>query len=228
MKVNNWNITNAQAKQWNVTKGHNTISNPSEWGTGEFSPVLFDGRIGWQTWTITLLVYGSSRVNIQANISTILGKMTGPVDLELDGFTRKFYGILKTIAVEESSIRRFHKLTLTLDGYEYSAQMTASGSSSIAVSNPGTLPTPCILTLTPTQAAGSITVSGFYTGSLTVTNVTSGKAIVINGETGVITENNVLKDYAIWRLPALSPGSSTITISSSHCTAQIQFKPRYM
>lgn len=228
MKINNWNITNAQAKQWNVTKGHHQINSPSEWDAGALLPVLVKNRIGFQTWTIVLLVYGSSREDIQNNTSLILSKMLGPVDIELDGFTRKFYGILTNHAVEESSKKRFHQLTLTLEGYEYSAQVTASGSSSIAVTNPGTLDSPCILTIAPTQAAGSITISGFAGGSVKVTDVTSGKNIVINGETGVITEDGVLKDYNIWKLPAIKPGSSTLNVSSSFATITVAFKPRYM
>ena len=228
MKINSWDISNARAKQWNVTKAHNSVSNPSEWGAGALSPVLFDSRIGFQTWSIVLLVYGTSREDIQKNTSMILSKMLGTVDIELDNFTRRFCGYLKNHAVEESSKKRFHKLTLTLEGYEYSAQVTASGKNSVSVSNPGTLPTPCVLTITPTQAAGQITVSGFYTGDIKVTNVTSGKAIVINGETGVITEGGSLKEYDFWKLPAVKPGSSTLTVSSSFATVSVSFKPRYM
>lgn len=228
MKINSWDISNARAKQWNVTKGHNSLSNPSEWGAGALSPVLLDSRIGFQSWSIVLLVYGTSREDIQRNASLILSKMLGPVDIELDGFSRKFYGYLKTHSVEESSKKRFHRLTLNLDGYEYSAQMTVSGKSSISVSNPGTLPTPCILTISPTQAAGQITVSGLYTGSVKVTNVTSGTPIVIDGETGIITEGGRLREYDFWKLPAVKPGSSTLTVSSSFATVSVSFKPRYM
>ena len=62
MNINGWDISGAQAKQWNVTPGFSDIENESEWQRGSPLPFfIINGSIGWKTIRITFLVYGSDR-----------------------------------------------------------------------------------------------------------------------------------------------------------------------
>ena len=70
MKINGWDISGAQAKQWNVIPGFSNIENESEWQRGSPLPFFVNGSIGWKTIQITFLVYGSGRNEILQNCST--------------------------------------------------------------------------------------------------------------------------------------------------------------
>ena len=56
MKINGWDISGAQAKQWNVIPGFSNIENESEWQRGSPLPFFVNGSIGWKTIQITFLV----------------------------------------------------------------------------------------------------------------------------------------------------------------------------
>ena len=43
MNINGWDISGAQAKQWNVTPGFSDIENESEWQRGSPLPFLING-----------------------------------------------------------------------------------------------------------------------------------------------------------------------------------------
>ena len=90
MKINGWDISGAQARQWNVTPGFSNIENESEWQRGSPLPFFTTGSIGFKTLQITFLVYGSGRNKILQNCSTLLSKMMSEsVILELDKFEHK-------------------------------------------------------------------------------------------------------------------------------------------
>ena len=95
MNINGWDISGAQAKQWNVTPGFSDIENESEWQRGSPLPFFINGSIGWKTIRITFLVYGSDRNEILQNCSTLLSHMMSEsVTLELDKFDHKFCGFM--------------------------------------------------------------------------------------------------------------------------------------
>ena len=151
------------------------------------------------------------------------------VEIMLDGLEHTFHGTLKSFSAEESSRKRWHKLTLNLEGYETGVAVTVSGTSSVTLSNPGTAETPIVITLTPAAGISAVTVSiprAGWTASLT--NLGSGTPVVINGETGLITENGVLKEAALTKLPAIKPGTSVLGCSSQMVGMSVTFKPRYL
>lgn len=48
MKINGWDISGAQARQWNVTPDFSSIENESEWQRGSPLPFFVNGSIGVQ------------------------------------------------------------------------------------------------------------------------------------------------------------------------------------
>mgnify|MGYP000724344964 FL=1 len=70
MKINGWDISGAQARQWNVTPDFSSIENESEWQRGSPLPFFVNGSIGFKTIQITFLVYGADRNEILQNCST--------------------------------------------------------------------------------------------------------------------------------------------------------------
>ena len=66
--------------------------------------------------------------------------------------------------------------------------------------------------------------------TIEVRNITPGKKIVIDGDTGLITEDGVIKidDVEIWELPTIQPGENLITTNNNWLEVTVKYEPRYM
>lgn len=66
--------------------------------------------------------------------------------------------------------------------------------------------------------------------TIEIRNITPGKTIVINGETGLITEEGIVKidDVDIWALPTIQPGENQITTNNNWLSIVVRYEPRFM
>lgn len=242
MLINEKNITAYNAKQWRVDIGNREVKNDSEWVRGSPLPFFCGNTAGFKEFTITLMVYGADREDIQHNISDILADLLEPAYIELDGYVHKFLGILDKYSVKEHSDHsrhRFQSLELQFSGYEYGAEtsVSVSGVASATITNPGNVISPAIIDLTPTIGAASITLTGICRDSVsgadlpvTIKELTTDSKIILNGVTGLITENGALKaaDVDMWALPTLLPGVNTINFGTNKINAVVRILPLYM
>lgn len=251
MKINGWDISGAQARQWNVIPGFSSIENESEWQRGSPLPFLSKNYTGFKTIQIVLLVYGSDRKQILQNCSTLLAKMSESDIFEFDGFTHKFCGVMTKHSITENPLGRrrvtankVSKLIVEISCYEYAEQPdgspfseSASGMMETTVTNAGNIWTPCIVEITPKVGIANLTITGINqnpdTGErlqVVLRKLNVGKKVVLDGETGLITENGVNKsaDVDIWSLPALMPGANRITLDSTWTDITVKYRPRFM
>lgn len=65
---------------------------------------------------------------------------------------------------------------------------------------------------------------------ITIRNITPGKKITIDGETGLITEAGTVKidDVDIWALPTIQPGRNQITTNNNWLNVTVKYEPRFM
>lgn len=63
-----------------------------------------------------------------------------------------------------------------------------------------------------------------------IRNTTPGKKIIIDGDTGLITEDGVVKidDVDIWALPSIVPGENQIVTNNNWLDVKVRYEPRYM
>lgn len=251
MKINDWDISLANARQWNVIPDFSEIQNKSEWKNGSAFPLLLNSTSGFKKIQVVLLVRGPDRESILENCSTILAKLKEPVRMELDGFIHKYYGSMTKYSFTENPLNRqrivgnkVSKLIITLSCYEYaekpdgtSFSAEASGKTELTVNNPGNSYTPCQVEITPKIGISTLKINGLgydtETGEsteLVVKNLTTGKRIVLDGETGLVTEQGINKaaDTEFWSLPMLKPGKNQVTLDNSHVDILVKYRPRYM
>lgn len=250
MKIGGWNIASAGAYQWNVTPGTHTLKNNSEWLRGSPVPVMSGNYMGFKTLKVALMVTGDGRENILNRCSTVISHLTEPAEIELDGFTHRFYGILSKHSLTENPLKipdvwknRAAKLTLEFDGYEFAAAKkgkpyTASASCkrNLVFKNQGNILTPAVIEITPQAGAASLLLTGICRDvstmedlPVTVGNLTAGQTVILDGETGLFTENGEIKpDLEIWGRPALLPGVNTVTADNDWMDITIKYYPRYI
>lgn len=239
MLIGTWNISEAEARQWNVTPGFHSIKNDSEWVRGSPIPAIFKNEIGFKPLKVAILVKtAGGRTAILERCSSILARLLEPTELTLDGFEHKFFGVLTKYTHEETAMRRWHKLILEFDCYEFGTEVvqTASGVTDLTVMNTGNILSPIRMEITPQVGAASITLNGICRDAVTgkelpvvINNLEAGKTVVLDGYTGLISQNEELKkDIEIWSLPTLLPGTNTIRINNNRMDIAVRFHPRFM
>ena len=235
MTINGVDISTLGARQHRVEFGHQDIRFSNEWGIGATLPFMGVYSAGFKQMMITLVIKGETRSTILAARSAILGMLTKPVILNLDGNSHHFYGVLKNHKETEIIQRRWHNMDLTFDCYEYGENVVASGNTSFSVNNPGTAVSPCIVKIVPGASYTSIELGGIcrnpITGEdmpVTIPDVSLGSDIILDGITGLITEASALKDVDMWELPSLKPGATTITCNKSLMTITVTVRPIYI
>lgn len=238
MMINGWDIAHAGGQQWNVTFGNHTLSNESEWKEGAISPFLMKSELGFKSMTLVILIRGANREEILDNRSRILGRFLEPAELTLDGYFRKFKGVTTKIQSEETVMQRWHKLTLSLSVYEFGEAITykISQKEEMMFENPGNAATPVRLEINPLAGTDALTITGIcrdHAGQdmpVMIASLESGKIIVLDGESGLMTQDGEQKaaDVDMWDIPSLTPGVNKITLDSPWMELTAKFYPRYM
>lgn len=238
MKINETDLKEFEGVQWRVEFGTVDFSNESEWVAGAALPFLAKSRVGFKTVDVTVMVYGDGREEIRSRIGAIIALCREPVTLYLDGYEHLFRGVMTKSSIKEHndwSRNRFQSVTLEFDAYEYGADVSATATgTTVTINNPGTLPSPALLMITPTVGVATLTVSGICRDSVTgadlpvtLSNAKSGSTITLDGIKGLITEGGALKEADMWALPTLLPGKNTITLSSSYVSTAVSVRPLY-
>ena len=235
MKIGNTDISTFNARLSAYTPGHQGISNDSVWITGAARPFFDRNRIGFRTFSLKLIVKGADRETINTNVSNILAALLEETELTIDGFDHTFTAILKSYKHEETAQRKWHRLTLTFEGFEHGVQTTMSGTTSFAINNPGNIVSPCTVALSSASAVTNVQINGVCRDSagnaktIVVSNLSANKTVTIDGITGLITEDGVLKSgITLSARPTLTPGSNAVTCNKSAVTVAIAVLPMYM
>lgn len=240
MKINGINIDRYSARQYRVDFGQSELKNDTEWIERASLPLFSTNYNLFKELTVRLLVYGSGREDIRNKISEIISHLLEPAELELDGYTRQFTGILTKMDVDEGSDaarKRFQILKLQFDTYEHGERVETEKDqweSSVQVNNPGNIRSPAVIEITPRTDLAALTVSGICMDGfgqdipVTIETLKNGSTIKIDGITGVIEEDGAVKDIDIWTLPALLPGDNEITLSQWNMDLKITILPLYI
>lgn len=236
MLINGFDVANLNAKQFAVEFSHASIKNDSAWDKGAAAPYFAPTYTGFRSFNVVLYVRGVDREEIIQNCSDIVAKLLEPVNLKLDGFSHFFRATLSgTPSRDERSQRKFHRLTLPFVGYEFGDNVEVSGTTSFTVNNPGNIVSPCRVEITPRSGAASIQLTGIcrdsFTGEdlpVTVKDLVTNKTVVIDGLTGLVTQDGAAKEVDAWELPSLKPGSNTITCNNSYMTIKVIVTPLYI
>ena len=240
MKINGIDSAEYGAQQWNVTPGYVSIKNESEMLDGALRPLMLPGKISMKKYKVAVLLRGASRQEMWTNGSRLVASLLSPAVVKLDGFKNNFCFVLTNPSQAESSLKRFHKATLELQGYEYGDEVVINKAHTdeFFAENPGTLETPVTLEIQPEANVSELTIKGLSRTrikkeekEIRVRNLRSGEGIVIDSSTGLITTDtggNKFADVEMWEFPSILPGENFVELSNEAVRISIRFCPLYM
>lgn len=238
MKINGTDSSLFQAKQLKYEIGHREINAQNEWPAGSEIPVMGVTRKGFKTVKVYMAVYGKGKEAVMQNRSNLIAAAADEVKLELDNYQNHFICILKSTDIKETMPRKYHEVTMKFEGYEQGEEISTpmNALTAMVLNVKGNDTTPCIVEITPTFALSSLSISGLSQSvygtpeNVTIKNLTPGKTVIIDGETGTVTQDgkNKFSEVDMWEFPFLHPGKNTISCTSDKCNITIKYKPRYM
>lgn len=100
-----------------------------------------------------------------------------------------------------------------------------------SVTNAGTAPTPCVLTLIPRVNQSSVTIEGLSKDPIILTSLTGNDIVVIDGEKHEVRINdNIAWDhFQGWQFPRLEPGTNEVFITNASMFAiELAYDMRYI
>lgn len=240
MKINGVETLEYGAEQWNVSMSYVSVKNESEFLQNALVPYLTRGYAGMKKIKVDVLIKGESRQGIWQKGNRLIYPLLKPAVVELDGFANYFQVVLTNASQAESCIRRFHKATLELTGYEYGPEenVTLSGQREGFVENPGSLETPARMEIMPKKNVSSMTISGISRAGfleenrdIVVKNLKKDEILIVDWKTGRIqTEGGVnrFSDVEFWGFPSLLPGSNFIELSTESVDVGLSFNPLFL
>ena len=99
------------------------------------------------------------------------------------------------------------------------------------ITNIGTAPTPCKITIIPQVDVVVLTIQGLSQKPIKVSHLNVNDILIIDAETREITINGepAFNQYDGWEFPKLQPGENTIQISNGvYMQVSIEFTARYL
>lgn len=166
-----------------------TIVTLSDWPRQSINPLNYGTQKQYKIHKLSFLIKDGNRAACQADISTLCSELLSCTvkyadisyyyDCALQGtptVTEKAYNRYQLDATLQSSYAYLPPITVPLTGQSQS--ITAQGN----------LPSPAVVTITPSQDIGNLTLTGLTKKPITISNLHANAPVTIDGESCIVTE----------------------------------------
>ena len=116
------------------------------------------------------------------------------------------------------------------DAQYYPIEFDASGNV-FSITNNGTAPAPCIITIIPKVDFLKLVIEGLTETPITFTGLKTNEALVIDGEERSITVDGIdaFANYDGWEFPKLQPGINKVRIENgTSASISIEYSANYI
>lgn len=233
MKINGENLARYRTTQLKVAFTPPQDGAGYEWPDGMLAPIDDPATQKCGSCEVELLIRGENRNEITRTASTLHGLcLPGPVELKLDGYKGTYKGYLVGFKPEKTITPKAYKVKATFEGWlqDTPVKLAYTDQTQATLHRVGSRPAACVLTITPRADVAALTMTGWGVHDLVVKNLKSGHSVVIDGTTGLITQDgqNKAPDVTLWALPAMDCKQRTITWDSADCDIAVEYTPLWL
>lgn len=204
-----------------------------EWLDRALAPTPGTTTITFGTAQAVLYFRGTDPGRIAQSIGEVLRPLASEALLKVPGYRGEYVAYLtdsKIEKVQRSKTRR--KLTLNFKGYLRGDKQLRKyqGVTTATLTRVGARPTPVILTVTPLTDMETFTVAGFTDDPITITNLSAGIPVTIDGRDGTAWERGVSKgaDVDLWEPPALRDPVAALEFSDAAPLVTVEYWPIWL
>lgn len=204
-----------------------------DWVAKGLTPIKGDTTVTFGTAKAVLYFRGTDPGRIVQSVAEVLALLEKEAVLTVPGYRGQYVAFKTTSNIEKvqrSKTRR--KLTLNFKGYLRGDKQVRKyqGAAEAKLNRVGARPTPVILTITPTSDMDSFTIGGLTDDPITITNLSAGIPVTIDGRDATAWERGVSKatDVDMWEPPALRKQTAVLTFSSAAPTVTVEYWPIWL
>ena len=231
MLVNNIDISIFKAECLNKDIQSSNITIFDDWLENSLTPILLRKQETYKPVKVELFIKDKTDEDCLNNISNLV-KQFGECTIKFDDLNY-FYDC--TILKKNHTRTNKGKYTLDVElksGYAYKPTITEvmNRITSKTINVLGNTETPCIVEIIPIIDIIDITVEGFAEDPIVIKNLKANKIVIVDGESGTVTVDNVNKfdDTDLWEFPSLKSGPNTLKFSKNNCDINVKYKPRFI
>lgn len=227
MYINNRNISEYNARVLDLKINPSDFEVNVFWSKNSLDPIVDnDIKHKGKPLIVTLRLFGD-RQEIARNKSNIVKDMAIS-NLRFNELYNEYKGYITGVSLVDSK-NSFETISIKMRVIEQEDEKVIEFNNNIKLILNNTETTPCTLELTPTQNLVDATITGLGE-DIIIKNLTKDKKIVIDGEKGLVLEDdaNKWKDYDSWSFPKLSPGENNININKVSINAKLSYKARWI
>lgn len=202
----------------------------SDWMRNALNPIYEGKQESYKQITAGFIIDDVTDDQAMTDLSNI-AKALEICTLKFDDLSLYYDCVASNVpTIEKKQIGKYEIDAQLKSSYAYlpAVTVTLSGTSQI-INNTGNLPTPAVVTLTPSIDLGSVTLTGAGK-PITINNLHANTPVIIDGEQCLVTESglNKFSDANMWAFPVLQPGGNTISIDHSGVAVQVVYKPKFI
>lgn len=211
--------------------GNHEVVQVYDWLEGASAPVYLRTQQRFKTINLSLLLESATEAQTEQYFISLMQASRNST-IQFDDLDKRFACHFEGAAEPQRIALGVWIVELELSCYRtFLPDITesATGALSKTIANTGTVPSGCIVTVTPTLAIAEYTITGLSSTPIKIKNLSANKPHVIDGVTYRYLKDgaNDIGNYSAFEWPMLKPGSSTITFSHSTVTVLIQYAPAF-
>lgn len=204
------------------------VSDGEFWAENSLIPFEERQKARWGKATCEFLVEQANDDEAEKAISKLIS-ISKSSELVFEDRTLRYKGILESHDKEWISPGRYGLVLTWKTELSYEEEKSHTFTTSATLTLSCATDTPAILEITPTSDTPQAVITGLG-DDITIKNLTEGQTVIIDGEKGLVTENeqNKWHDYDSWGFPKLKPGENLITVDNADLDITIKYKPRWI
>ncbi len=199
-----------------------------DWLDGAAAPVFTRTEQRFKDITLTILLESNSEAETESRFATLI-RAVKDCTLEFDGLSKRYDCRFKGKA-EPKRLNCCSWLVeidlLCHKTYLPEVIITANGVGMKSITSLGVLPSPCLITVTPTAAIAEFVIQGFD-AEIRLHNLEANKPHVIDGYLYRYLKNGIndIANYNAFAWPALPVGETNLIFSHTSTNITIQYFP---
>lgn len=231
MLVNGVDISTFSATLLGKKIGNHEVVQVVDWLEGAGAPIYLRTQQRFKAIRLSLLLESSTDAQTEQNFSNLLLALR-KCTLTFADFDKRFDCHFEDTTEPTRIAPGAWILELELlcsRTYLPEITDTASGVLSKSITNPGTVPSGCIVTITPTVPIAEFTLTGLSSAPIKVKNLSAGKPHVIDGLTYRYLKDsgNDIANYSAFEWPVIQNGTTNILFSHSTASVSIWYAPGF-
>lgn len=231
MLINNINITTYNAELIERRFTNHEIVSVNDWLEGSPSPVFLRNYERYKDIELAFIIKGNTEAERLAHIDKLIANLK-IASIKFDDLPYIYDTHMEgTVGIEKLN-ETTQRLELTTMAHATRGNEVVVATNKVATkafTNTGTLSTPASITITPTVALPTFTITGLTDKPLVLKNLVVGSTYIVDGYTYRFLRNGAsdIDNFASFEFPKVKVGANNVGFSATTANVSIKYFPKF-